>query len=321
MQKPPFASIKKEIDRAKHILVCAHVNPDPDAVGSVLSLGVLLVQRGATVSFFITGFRAERYAGVPEISRIKTSIPRRKVDLVIGLDYGRMQRLEIDALIARDHPRILTIDHHPHQDQQGSVVWVDASKSSVSEMVYDLAKGLHWPLFDSVPFSILFGIIGDTVGLSTPGVTHQLLAKVADLMRRGASLEKAQSIRQEISSLPLLKLSAKAIARAKVDFREEFAYAWITMKEWKSAGVEPSSFTGIANDLKLVRGIKVSLVLAEHAKKWYGHLRSRADCAVDLGKVAEAFGGGGHTHAAGFTSTRSRAAIIKKVRALLKRGS
>lgn len=313
-----FESIKEEVDRAKHIVVCAHVSPDPDAVGSTMALGTMLEDLGKRVYFFIPGFSEDRYRGIPEVHKIQSRLPQSKTDLIFALDYGKMQRLEIDEILEKDKPVLVSIDHHPPQDQQGRIVWVDPEKSSVAEMIYNLARALEWPIKEKSAFYILFGIIGDTVGLSTPSVTPELLKVVIDLMEHGASLEKAQTIRHEVSSLEQVKISAQALLRTEFYPDEKLAVTWVPMEDWRASGVDPSSFTGLANELKWVRGVMVSLVLIEQDNKWYGHLRGRAESKADLGKVAEALGGGGHRNASGFTSTLSREDIIRKVCSLLK---
>lgn len=318
MPKRFFASAKAEIKRARHILVCAHINPDPDAVGSALALARMLTQSGKRVTIFITGFSPVRYEGLPGIETIHRRLPRDPYDLVFALDYGKFKRLSIAALFERVRPpRLVSIDHHPQQDQRGNAVWIDTAKSSVAEMIYDLAKALALPIDARTAHYILFGIVGDTVGFSTPSSTPELLGKVIDLMKRGASLPKMQALMQEWSSPALMKLTAEALLRTEILPRKRFAYSWIRENEWRSAGVEPDALSFIANDLRLIRGIAVSLLLVEQNGKWYGHLRSRAESRKHLGKIAERFGGGGHAHAAGLQTSMPRNRVVKKILAAL----
>jgi len=58
--------------------------------------------------------------------------------------------------------------------------------------------------------------------------------------------------------------------------------------------------------------------LVREKNYWYGHLRSRAESKIDLGKVAQHFGGGGHFHAAGFRTTLPAPKIIRAVKNLLE---
>lgn len=311
-------SIKKEIKRCRRILVVAHVNPDPDAVGSALALTRILRSLGKDVTVYITGFSAERYEGLPGAAEIERREPRKNFDLIFGLDYGRLWRLGIDKILSRSHPVMISIDHHPRQEQAGDIVWLDAQKSSVSEMIYDLAKALNFPIDERTALYLLFGIIGDTVGLSTQSVTSQLLEKVVDLVKRGGSLEKVQTLRQEWASLALMKIAAKAMSRTKIYPKEKLAVSWVRKQEWKENGLDPDALSFVANDLRMIRGVLVSLLLVEQTAKWYGHLRSRAESRVNLGKIAESFGGGGHKNAAGFTSNLPRPKIVSKIRQALR---
>jgi phosphoesterase RecJ-like protein len=315
MPKSFFESIKNEIKRSRQILVCSHVNPDPDAIGSTLALCRMLKKLKKRVTAFIPGFEAYRYEALAEIKSIHRRLPSASYDLVLALDYGKFHRLSIDSLFKDSAlPRLITIDHHPKQDQRGNIIWIDTKKAAVAEMVYDLAKALKLPIDSKTALFLLFGIAGDTVGFSTPSTTPLLLEKVSDLMKRGGSLSKAQSIIKEWSSLGLVKLAGQALLRAKTNPRKRFAWSWVREREWKAKGVEPEELSFIANNLRLVRGIMTSLLLVEQNGKWYGHLRSRGESKADLGKIAERlFGGGGHIHAAGFAIKLPRARIVKKI--------
>lgn len=313
-----LASAKAEFRLARRVLVASHINPDPDAVSSALALARLLKRSGKRVTIFLAGFSRTRYEGLHGIRTVKSRLPREPYDLVVGLDYGKLKRLFISALLEQPvMPRLISIDHHPKQDQRGNAVWIDPAKSSTAEMIYDLAKALALPIDSRTAFYLLFGIVGDTVGFSTPSSTASLFKKVIDLMERGGSLTKAQELTKEWLSPELMKLAAKALLRAKLVPQKQFAYSWVTEKEWKSAGVESGTLSIVANNLRAIRGISVSLLLVEQRGKWHCHLRSRAESRKHLGKLAERFGGGGHAHAAGFETKLPRDTIVKQITASL----
>jgi phosphoesterase RecJ-like protein len=114
-----------------------------------------------------------------------------------------------------------------------------------------------------------------------------------------------------------MKLAATALLRARVVPQKRFAYTWVREEEWKRRGVEPDALSFLANDLRMIRGIAVSLFLVEKEGKWEGHLRSRGEYKKNLGAIAARFGGGGHVHAAGFSTTLPLRTILTRILSLL----
>lgn len=289
-----------------------------------MALLLLLRRRKKRAYGFIQGFQQSRYAEFPQIAHLKGSLPKEHIDLIVGMDYGKFSRLGVDAVIERDRPRIISIDHHPLQDHRGDVVWVDDSKSSTCEMIYDLSRALKFSVEKDIASYLILGLVSDTDKLSTRSVTPKVMRAIVELMERGGSIQLAQGFLRQWESFDEMKLSARAVLRSKMYPQEKLSISWISQREQKKFGIPVDIASrigvGVAHELRTIRHLPISLMLVQHkSKKWYGHFRSLAVAGVDLGKIAEKFGGGGHRNAAGFSSTFTRQAITKKILTLLKR--
>jgi|GEM_PF-4204407 len=320
MPKPSFTLIKEKIKAARHILVAAHVKPDFDALVSVLALGAVLRKLGKNkkASLFIPQFHAEKWGAIDGAEKIKSTFPKEKVDLVFGLDYAKMERLGVEKILERDRPYLISVDHHPLQDQRGDILWVDFRKSSVAEMVFELARAWNVTLKSSTAQLLLLGIVGDTAGLATDKVTPEVLRIVAELVGAGADLPKTQMMLEEWESTDDFILLSRIGKRAKADRRLRFIVSTVTERDQRQFPSASELSSRIVNLLRAVRGMKIALVLVREKNYWYGHLRSRAESKIDLGKVAQHFGGGGHFHAAGFRTTLPAPKIIRAVKNLLE---
>ena len=77
-------------------------------------------------------------------------------------------------------------------------------------------------------------------------------------------------------------------------------FSYITKKSMNFFGVKAKDLEGIVSQLRVTSGVEVAIFLYElECGEFKVSLRSRE--SVDVSKVAQYFGGGGHVRAAGLT--------------------
>jgi phosphoesterase RecJ-like protein len=319
MPKTSLKSIGKEITKAKTILIASHINPDFDATGSSVGLYLILKKLGKNVSI-ASSFDGYSWDFFKELI---TDKQYRNYDLAILLDYGQFYRLDKKALkILKDQNIFLiTLDHHFLQTQKGDLLLIDTSKSSTSEMVYDLAKAMNWQITKEAALALLTGIYYDTGGFTYERVNKNLFKKVGDLLRDPGMLSKIKSFENNWQNLEQLKLFAKYLKLAKIDKQLSLVYC-VIKEEPQGINEKLLSFmhSKLSDSLLEIKDIKISLVLRKlDWKKWKGSLRGASYLnKIDLNKIASYFNGGGHFNASGFESDLNSATIIKKIKELIK---
>jgi len=317
MPRPPFKLIARKIKESHRILVATHVSADFDAASSALALGKMLTGEGKEVYIYVSTLDNDFSGALPDGWKINHRLPKEKIDLVFGLDHAKEERLAIEPLLLRDRPFLIAIDHHPLQSQGGDISWIDSSYASTSQMLYELAKELGFSIDADTSFLLLLGIVSDTDGLSQQNATPEALRAVADLVEKGASLSRAQTLISEWGSAEEVKAFAKIVGKAKIDADLKLLATWVSKKNIKALKIESGTISNFANALRMIRGVEIALLLVEEGKEWRGHLRSRPESKIDLGKVAAQFGGGGHFHAAGFKTSFSPLKTVSKIKELL----
>jgi phosphoesterase RecJ-like protein len=317
MPKPSFHLIKKKIKEANHILLASHVSADYDAAGSVLALERMLKRKRVTI--FIPSFDKEYLGLLPGAEKLKTKLPKEKVDVLIAVDHGRLDRAGVETIVKRDHPFFISIDHHPRQTQGGDIQWIDPTEPSTTVMVYKLAKEVGLEVDKQTAWFLLLGLASDTHNFSQPGVTVKTLETVIELLKKGASLSDVQSFLLEWSSPEEVKAFAHVVSKAKIDYPLKFISAAVDLQTVKKLGVAREAISGFSNNLRMFRGVEVALLMVEQKNSWRCHLRSRPESTIDMGKVAAAFGGGGHFNAAGFKTQQKPAIVIRKIKMLLRK--
>ena len=300
---------------AKNILAFCHINPDGDAIGSLLGLGHVLDSLPpagplavATTDGSSGPARRVTLAcqdPVPEILRFLPGVgrivndlpPDPQPDLVISLDASDPARLgEIFAGLAFTPTPLLVIDHHITNLHFGNLNYVAPEVASTSQLVLALsdALGVQLPTAAAVP--LLVGLVTDTLGFRTSNVTAAEMACAVRLMEAGANL--ADIAQRTLATRPLkfMRLWGMAFANARLDGYVLWAEVTRPMRE--AAGIMDDDDGGLVSQLINTAEARVAVVFNELADgKIEVDLRSRP--GYDVAAVALSLGGGGHPQAAG----------------------
>jgi phosphoesterase RecJ-like protein len=308
---------------ATDVTLLAHVNPDADALGSALALGLALHRRGARVRVSF-GEPAE----VPETllpldvegllvpaSAVPPSSP-----LLIALDTGSVQRLgplgdRVEATVAAGGA-VLVIDHHASNTFYGTHHVVDEHAVATAALVAKVLDALEVELDLPLARCIYAGIVTDTGSFrrATPE-THQLAARLL-----AAGVDPDETARELMEAhpfawLPMLStvLGRATLAQDAVGGRG-LVYTYVTQED--SRDVRPEEIESVVDIVRTAHEAEVAAVVKEIGpQRWSVSLRSVSD--VDVQEVAVALGGGGHRRAAGYTAEGPVEPIISKLLAAL----
>jgi phosphoesterase RecJ-like protein len=291
------------LGRAQRILCICHRNPDGDAIGALLGMGLLLEQAFGSieVSFhcvdpvpepflFLTG--AQRVKGVPVL---------RPGDAAVFLDCAEPKLSEMHVslpqLFDRSVPTV-NIDHHPSNTRYGGTNLVLPEASSTCEILVELSEHLHWALNSDIATALLTGIYTDTGGLLHSNTTAQVYRTVAKLLRLGAQRNMIVSSVFRTAKLSTLKLWGRVLEKISIT-EEGGAVSAVTEGDFRATGALHAELTGAIDYVNAVPGMRFSMVLSERAGIVKGSLRTLRD-DVDVSAMASTFSGGGHKKAAGF---------------------
>ena len=311
--------ISEAIGKAKRVLIVGHKGPDFDSAGSCFGLSMALEEMGKQTMTYVGDLPAKlKHAfGVAEAKADPADIASFSPDLVILLDYGavRMLNKRIVEFLEEKKPFVVSIDHHAFEDQFGDVVWVDADKSSASEMVFDLLEYMGQTINPQIGYCLLVGILSDTGGFVYDVHSERLLPKIENLNVSGREFSLAFKVVRSWDSLEQFLLLGKISARLRIDEDLNFAYV-IIRKNGELSGLR--SF--LANQMLFIDSLKCILVLQRMADGGYrGSLRSSAlESSIDVASIASQFVGGGHANSAAFNSRLSSVKIIETVRRLIR---
>lgn len=301
---------------ATEIVLACHINPDGDALGSLLGLGLGLELLEKKVTLLSADGVPESLAFLPGADRVQATTERRDFDLGIGLDAGDLKRLGINADVVTSAPVVMDIDHHVTGGQFGQVRLLDAATASTAELVYDLLLALGIELTPEIAQCLLCGVLTDTGSFRFSNTKPRTMAVGGALIAAGASPTTIYESVYENASFGAQKLLGRAMDRMTRSADGKLVWSWVTQGDFAEFDATDKDTDGIATALRAVRGAEVALFLREMPS---GKLRVslRAKEPWDVASVAAQFGGGGHKLAAGCSLDGPPEAAISSLLAAL----
>ena len=184
----PLEQIVKAIKQAEKILVATHVHPDGDALGSQLAMGYILESLGKKAVLFSENHVSHLFDFLPGSDKLTVNLSEadlQNIDCCIALDCGDRFRLgrEMDMLLTV-HP-LIVIDHHTGHKDFGDLQWVDSSRASTGEMVYDLAVALGVDVPYEAAYCLYAAIVSDTGSFKYSSTTADTFRIARELIKKG----------------------------------------------------------------------------------------------------------------------------------------
>ncbi len=312
-----------ELDRAAEAIASAgslalacHVNPDGDALGSMLALNRLARAAGkpAVASWpepFVVGPHYTFLPGLDEATK-PVDFPAAP-EVMVTFDCGSLERLGELAEPARAAGTLVVVDHHATNDGFGTIDLIDPEAAASAVIVRRLLDRLGWPLDREAAICLYTGLVCDTGRFQYDNTTPEVFALAEELA--GFDLPIASVTRQlfERHRLSYIKLAAAALERAEYDADRRFVATWVTADDLARHGVDLEETEGLIDLVRRTSEADVSCVLKE-APDGTTRVSLRAVSDFDVSEVALDFGGGGHRAAAGFTSDRPVREVLEAIR-------
>ncbi|MCR4944068.1 MAG: bifunctional oligoribonuclease/PAP phosphatase NrnA [Clostridium sp.] len=295
--------ISKVILNSSKIGLTFHASPDGDAIGSTLGLLNGLREMGKDAYIISEEVIPDYLSFLPLSEEINKEVlePLPGTDLVIVLDCGNVERICAD--LKNYDNTIMNIDHHLSNDMYGEYNYVDTNASATSEIVFELLKELKFEfayeneILKNIAMCLYTGIVTDTGSFRHSNVTVRTHKIAAELI--GCGINNSYIHNELFGNKPLnkLKLTGEAINILEVHFDGKVSFVELSLKTLEKFNMLNSDTSDIINMILNVEGIEVAVVTKETEDGVKASLRSKND--FDVRKIAEIFGGGGHTKASG----------------------
>jgi phosphoesterase RecJ-like protein len=295
---------------AREVVLACHVNPDGDAVGSLLAVSLGLRQLGArTWPTWGTDpvVMPPAYAFLPGADSLVQPADVPDAPVFVALDCGAADRLGDLEAKAKAASTLVNVDHHPGNEGFGTHNVVVTHASSTAELAARLLLDAGVTLDKDIATALYTGIVTDTGRFQYSNSTPETLRLAADLLELGVPAPEVAIEVFESAPYGFLKLTGRVLERAVLHEDERFIYSWVDRSDLEETGVAMDETEKL---IDVIRATNVADVAAIFKQQKSGEYRVslRSKGPVSVGAIARARGGGGHELAAGFTAADVRAA-------------
>ncbi len=294
------------IQGAQNILLITHIFPDGDALGSLGFMCEWMMQLQKKYVAYTAGPLPSSLSFLPhyhEFNVDKNSFSIADFDLIISLDCGSLARTNVAEEIKQRNKNqfFIEIDHHPSIEAVSNLEIREPTMASTTELLYKISQSLNYRLNTDMARSILTGILTDTGNFSFSATSQYTIASAANMLLKGASLSKIIEKTWRTKKLPDLKLWGIALSRLTKIEAYDMTYTVILATDFEATKADDEAVEGLAEFISSLPENKAVLVLREDMN---GHIRGNLRTIrddINVGKLAQRLGGGGHRKAAGFS--------------------
>jgi phosphoesterase RecJ-like protein len=316
----------RELAPAGQVLLICHVNPDGDALGSMLGVGLGLRRLGVRhLQATFPGAGGDPRPEVPEPFRalpgLDLLVPAHRAaadpDLVLCFDVAAESRLgELAGRLDRARVSVV-LDHHASNTGFGRIHLVDPAAAATSVVAVQLLDRLGIPLDAQIAECFYVALATDTgsfkFDMTTPAV-HQLAARLLE-----TGIRPGEIARRIFDTRPFgaVKLYGEVLGRAELEPAAAggvgLVWTYATLADLVRHDQQPYVLEGLIDSVRCTAEADVSCVVKQvRDGEWAVSMRSKG--AVDVSGVAVALGGGGHRLAAGFTAHGTVEDVVSAIR-------
>jgi phosphoesterase RecJ-like protein len=295
---PEIARIVEAIRARRRFVLSSHSRPDGDSIGSQLAMAFALREMGKEVTIVNADPATAplmAFPGVPDI-KIAAAVEG-DFDATIVMECGDLKRTGVSGL---ERFFVINIDHHPGNTGYGDINWFDSSAAACAEMVYDLVRALDVPLTKEIATHVYLAILTDTGSFHYSGISPRTFEICRECVEAGVDPVLVARNVYDSNNMGRLKLFGAVLGAMQIDQTGRIAIVYVDHEMARAAGGTYEDTEGLVNLPLTVKEIEaVVFFKQEKGDEYRVSLRSKGD--VDIGVIAQEYGGGGHKNASGCT--------------------
>ena len=300
---------------AKKIVLCTHVSPDGDTLGSSLGLAQCLQKLGKEVIVYCDDLVNKSFSFIPGIELLQRPDANNSVeaDLLVVIDASSFDRIGIVGEVVK-YKQLLNIDHHISNTHFADFVYLDSKAAATGEIMCELLQEMAWPIEHNIAECFYIAISTDCGSFRYANTTPKTMRAGAWLLEQGVRPNEI-SDKLDMKSRLTVEMLAKVLPSLTFEADGKIAYLTIT-NDLYNKDANTDSFV---NYPRYIDGVEVAIMFkAVEPKVTRVSMRSSN---LYVAQVALWFGGGGHIRAAGCTIyapvEEAREQLLAKLRELV----
>jgi phosphoesterase RecJ-like protein len=293
-----LSQVVELIENKDRFAITSHIRPDGDSLGSSLGLFWLLRALDKDVEVIMRDPAPHSYQKLPGADTIRvTPAVDRAYEGVFVIECSDIDR---PGLADLEKQFVVNIDHHSTTELFGTVNWIDSTASAVGEMIYNLCKATGVRVTKEIAECVYTALLTDTGSFHYSNTTERTFKIASELVRTGVKPAKSAEAIFGSYHWAKIELLSQVLATARRDESGHVAWMRQTIEMQAQTKASDEDADGFVNYPLAVGEIEATALFKECSPGVYRtSLRSKGD--VNVAKIAELFGGGGHRNAAGCT--------------------
>ncbi|HEX6182869.1 MAG TPA: bifunctional oligoribonuclease/PAP phosphatase NrnA [Pyrinomonadaceae bacterium] len=293
-----LSQVVELIESKRRFAITSHIRPDGDSLGSSLGLYWLLRALDKEVECVMRDPVPHAYQKLPgsELVRVTPRVDR-PYDAVFVIECSDITR---PGLIDLERQFVVNIDHHSTTALFGDINWIDSTASAVGEMIYNLCKALGVRVTREIAECVYTALITDTGSFHYSNTSERTFKVASELVRAGVKPAKVSQAVFANYPWSKIELLGEVLATVKRDSSGRVAWLVQTLEMQERAAATDEDGDGFVNYPMSCGDVEACAFFKETAPGAY-RVSLRSKCDVNVARIAERFGGGGHRNAAGCT--------------------
>lgn len=304
-----FRKAVELIDQTKDVLITSHTRPDGDACGCVRAMCDMLIGLGKEVHPVFMSPLPEWYEFLFEqkVPILGNDVTKEQLhaghydecDLVIIVDTNSYVQLPgFDEWLKDSEIKVLVIDHHVTSDGLGSFELVDTTAAATGEIVFDLIKYAGWQVSAKVAEALFVALSTDSGWFRFKNADSRIYRSAAELIDLGANPSEIYRKMYQNFSPARMKLMVRMLDSMELHFNGRVATQYIMRSDFDETGATGRDTENLIDECQRIASVEAAALFVELKDGGFRcSLRSKGD--VNVREIAQKYGGGGHTVAAG----------------------
>lgn len=305
--------LNRLIDSAERVVVCVHVGPDGDAIGSALAMQSILRRRGKQVSVVAPNRFPDNLLWLPGAGDVRVYSPSdtslkdllHQAQLFLVLDLNepsRMREMEEDVMSC-SAPKVM-LDHHLNPSPVWDMAVSRPEMCATGEVICHLAAQMGWTadMRQEEAVCLYTSMMCDTGAFTYNSNRAEVYDCISMLLRYGIDKDRIYRNVFWTATVGRMRLMGYMLyAKTEVFPHSHAAIITLTNAERRRFNTKNGDTEGFVNMPLQIQGIKLSIFLAEDTEQpgvVKVSLRSVDDFPCNE-MSAEFFNGGGHKNASG----------------------
>ena len=304
-----FQKALELINESSSILLTTHTKPDGDACGCMAAMHDVLTALGKKVQLILLSPLPEWYEflfveRVPVLGE-DISLEQLKQgqfaesDLIMIIDTNSYSQLpKFDKYLKQADKPVLVIDHHETSDSIGDVELVEPDAAATALIVFDFLRYANWLITNKIAKALFVAVASDTGWFQFSNTDSRVYRICAELIDAGANpIEIYHDLYQNFSP-QRFKLMAAMLSTLELHLDGRYATQHLLQEDFKQSGAKHKDTENLIDECRRISSVEAAALFVELPDgKIRCSLRSRG--AIDVRKIAQKLGGGGHKTATG----------------------